>query len=192
MSKITNTSYDLRLDWLFGRNPGAIENQEMEGQTELAHSSQLPVICKYPYNMTARDQYEKLGIEIIGATEGDGYFMEVKMPKGWKIEATDHSMWSNLLDHSGAIRASIFYKAAFYDRSAHINFHSRYETRSRFSKEVPGQFYQFAIDLKTGEEIFRTEDENGYHTMEENSKAIQLYLDNNYPEFRDINAYWED
>ena len=45
----------------------------------------------------------------------------VKLPAGWKKQATDHSMWSKLLDESGAVVASIFYKAAFYDRIAEMN-----------------------------------------------------------------------
>ena len=35
-------------------------------------------------------------------------------------------MWSDLVDDKGRKRTSIFYKAAFYDRSAHIGVNRRY------------------------------------------------------------------
>jgi hypothetical protein len=44
----------------------------------------------------------------------------VSLPPGWKVVPTDHSMWSDLVDAKGEKRASIFYKAAFYDRDAFI------------------------------------------------------------------------
>jgi hypothetical protein len=50
----------------------------------------------------------------------------VKLPEGWHIKATDHSMWSNLVDDKGRNRASIFYKAAFYDREAFLSFNRRF------------------------------------------------------------------
>lgn len=53
-------------------------------------------------------------------TRGDLFF-EVELPEGWRIEPTDHSMWTKLVDALGYERAMIFYKAAFYDRSAHMN-----------------------------------------------------------------------
>jgi hypothetical protein len=34
---------------------------------------------------------------------------------------SDHAMWSYLVDELGRERVSIFYKAAFYDRSAHMS-----------------------------------------------------------------------
>ena len=43
------------------------------------------------------------------------------MPNGWKKQATDHSMWSELIDDKGKVRATIFYKAAFYDQRAFLN-----------------------------------------------------------------------
>src|SRR6185436_8068032 len=43
--------------------------------------------------------------------------------------ATDHSMYTDLVDDKGRVRASIFYKAAFYDRKADISFKRRFSIR---------------------------------------------------------------
>jgi len=101
--------------------PGGIEAQEAAGQASLvASNSRLPKECKTPW-----PEIEKaLGIKVLG--DADDLFYSVKLPEGWKLQATGHSMWSKLLDTHGRVRAKIFYKAAFYDRSAHITFLSRY------------------------------------------------------------------
>lgn len=111
---IKNTSEkEARPEWLMGGNPSAIDAQEKSGQEELAASSQLP-----------REGLDELaaehGIEILGPSEGDDLFMNVRMPDGMKIEPTDHSMWSRLVATDGTELARIFYKAAFYDRRAFI------------------------------------------------------------------------
>jgi hypothetical protein len=123
---ITNTTKSPRIDWLFGGNPAAIEDQEAQGQTQLVSSSQLPAKINYGSKESAAEQYQKMGIKVIGPSNGDDLFLNVELPTGWKIEPTDHSMWSELRDNQGRKRAMIFYKAAFYDRDAFINLERRY------------------------------------------------------------------
>jgi hypothetical protein len=48
----------------------------------------------------------------------DPIFCLAELPKGWKKRPTEHSMWSELVDENNVVKAEIFYKAAFYDRSA--------------------------------------------------------------------------
>lgn len=94
--------------------PGGIEKQEAQGQKDFVASESLPRLCP-------RQDLEKLGFVFGENIDGDsGLFVQVKMPKGWKKRATEHSMWSELIDDKGEARASIFYKAAFYDRSAFL------------------------------------------------------------------------
>jgi hypothetical protein len=119
---ITNTAQNPNPEWLFGRNPNAIEAQEAQGQKELAKSSQLPVKVNSPRGANATEQYQALGIKVVGKSKWDDVFLDVELPEGWAIKPTDHSMWSKLVDAEGNERASIFYKAAFYDRDAFINF----------------------------------------------------------------------
>ena len=131
-----------------GKDPSAaIENQERRGQQTVVRYQRLPKKTNWtrvpreirtsgtsPRNGYERnydierkniqdytkDKYEELCIEILG--EYDDLFFNVKLPDGWEIRATDHPMWNELVDARGEVRAEFFYKAAFYDRGAFINF----------------------------------------------------------------------
>lgn len=66
-------------------------------------------------------RYQNLGIEIVA--EVDDLFYEVVLPNGWQIESHwDSAYWSDLVDENDECIGSIFYKAAFYDCRAFINF----------------------------------------------------------------------
>lgn len=95
--------------------PDGIEAQEAQGQQDFVKSEVLPRRC----NFCTRNQLEALGI--VFGKEVDDLFIEAVLPAGWKKVPTEHSMWSELLDAQGKKRASIFYKAAFYDRDAFIS-----------------------------------------------------------------------
>jgi len=138
MSKITNTSKeDVHPEWLLGDNPNAIENQEKRGQDELVNSSQLPFNLAN-FREDALNIYKKLGIEILEYPNSleDEIFIKVRLPKGWKLQATNHSMRSLLIDNKDRTRAMIFYKAAFYDRHAHISFTTRFKIERIWDEEV--------------------------------------------------------
>ncbi len=124
--KVTNTENNPRIDWLGGFNPNAIVKQEAKGQEEFVESLQLPKKSNGDDEKNVAALYHKLGIQTFPTSKGDDLFIGAKLPKGWEKKATDHSMWSDLLDDKGRKRASIFYKAAFYDRDAFISFNKRY------------------------------------------------------------------
>lgn len=90
---------------------GGIEAQEAAGQQMLCATDILPKTMD-----PDRQTYESLGF-VFGPDEDD-LFLKATLPPGWKKQATDHSMWSTILDDSGTARVSVFYKAAFYDRKA--------------------------------------------------------------------------
>jgi hypothetical protein len=124
--KIRNTEKDELERKLLTSLPGGIEAQEAQGQKELVSSSQLPVKVNYPHGSEIKEICEKLNIEIMEDLDSDDdLFMSVILPKGWIKRGTNHSMWSELLDDKGNVRATIFYKAAFYDREAFINFNRK-------------------------------------------------------------------
>lgn len=91
---------------------GYIENMEAAGQRELVNSDRVPT------QMGDRAEYEALGFVFGDIDEGDPLFRQATLPPGWRREATSHSMGSSIVDERGVVRVSIFYKAAFYDRSA--------------------------------------------------------------------------
>lgn len=131
-----------------GRSPSiAIENQERRGQESVVVNQILPK--KTNFHRVPRDvlmkgvkrsmsfdtqfeienrnniaytrrKYEELGITIID--DHDDLFYNVELPIGWKVEATDHIMWNKLINDKNEEVAKFFYKAAFYDRDAFINF----------------------------------------------------------------------
>lgn len=122
--------------------PGdAILMQEAEGQQSFVGSDTLPteIICHEGYD--AKTILESAGVKFLGEVEGDPLFQYVELPKGWKKTVTDHSMWSKLTDDKGRERASIFYKAACYDRNAHMSLCRRFKAvfdYDRFGKESVG------------------------------------------------------
>ena len=105
------------LDSIISGDPSAaIEAQEARGQEQLVHSDMLPVDMG-----GKREEFEALGFEFGSQVPGDPLFIHAKLPEGWTKEAApDHSMWSYINDTEGNRRVSVFYKAAFYDRAAHM------------------------------------------------------------------------
>jgi hypothetical protein len=89
-----------------------IYRQESAGQANLVNSTHLP---------KNGDWNALSAMGIVRGADVDDLFCEATLPHGWKKIATDHSMWSSLVDETGAEKASIFYKAAFYDRDAFFN-----------------------------------------------------------------------
>lgn len=110
---ITNTT---KIPMAHGMTPSMIEAQEAQGQRELINSAQLPV----DIDPISRAKLESAGVVFGAVSKGDPMFRTATLPAGWRKAATSHSMWSDLLDENGDKRAAIFYKAAFYDRSAHM------------------------------------------------------------------------
>jgi hypothetical protein len=96
--------------------PADIERSEREGQAALvADSTALPIDLHYPD--TESD------LVALGFTLGspiDNLFREATLPAGWQKRASDHAMWSYIDDDQGRERVVVFYKAAFYDRRAHM------------------------------------------------------------------------
>jgi len=100
---------------LIAQTPGGIERQEAEGQKIFVEGMLIPVEW---LDCTIED-IEKLGFQIDKSRVIDDLFYQAKLPEGWKKKATEHSMWSVIVDKNGKERIQIFYKAAFYDRRAH-------------------------------------------------------------------------
>lgn len=95
----------------------AVVAQEKRGQENLVNSSQLPVSIR-PAN--GKTVLEAAGVKFLGVDRDEDLFQNVELPDGWKKVGTSHDMHSDLVDETGKVRASIFYKAAFYDRRANM------------------------------------------------------------------------
>lgn len=196
MKKATNTAKAPHVEWLSGVNPNAIENQEAEGQKELVASQQLPRKCNNPRGANASEIYSKMGIKVFTSSKGDDLFIGVKLPVGWRKEATDHSMWNKLIDDKGRCRASFFYKAAFYDRDAFISFETRFQTFSDYSDKTITSYC--VKDTATNEIIFNAGNHSRdvshpdyFKKQDEYSESCKNWLNEKYPNWKDIHAYWD-
>lgn len=176
--------------------PGGIEAQEARGQKEFVRSTVLPK----RFNYCSREQFESMGIVFADDDDDDDLFINCLLPAGWKKEPTGHSMWSNLVDDKGRKRASIFYKAAFYDRDAFIGITSRFNVQMAFydsdgntAEGRPATLGFIATDC--GEEVFCS-GKMGYeeHDEEKQNQLKQTCVDwlkERYPNWEDPLTYWE-
>lgn len=195
--------------------PGGIERQEAQGQAALCESAQLPKDLGGWNKGDVKAEYAKHGIRVID--EADDIFFNVQLPEGWKLVPTDHSMHNDLLDEKGRRRAGIFYKAAFYDRSAHINFCTRFrvavEPEDRYKNallayEDRKKLPEFGVVYDCGEEVFECEgyieadcvNEDGsanWDLMDRLKKATidfaeKWLIDQGYPDYKNETAYWDE
>lgn len=173
-------------------SPDGILAAEAQGQRDLVETEILPKDTQ-----AHQDAYEKLGIAVLG--DFDDIFYKVQLPAGWNKQATGHSMWSKLLDDKGRERASIFYKAAFYDRHAHIGFNTRYRATYEpacgwdADYETRKAAGDIGIITDCGVVIWRSEiipdADDSYGKA---GKVATVKLDEMYPHWRDIYAYWDE
>ena len=174
-------------NFLAASTEGGIEAQEAAGQADFVQSQSLPAECP-------QADLEALGF-VFGVAVDD-LFVSVTFPDGWQVKPTDHAMWNDLIDEQGRKRGGIFYKAAFYDRSAHMRLNRRFQV-SRNYDLTDGEVQVQVID---GEKvIFSTR----IASAEKHSKAFwaleeilmqeaQVYLTKHYPDHNNCNAYWQE
>lgn len=165
----------------------AIEHQEETGQRELVNDEVLPTKLN-----GQKPLLEKLGFQFLGEVKDDLLFQHVEMPAGWRKRATDHSMWSELVDAQGRKRGMIFYKAAFYDRDAFMHLVCRYSVRRDY--DIKDSAVHRIMD---GETVIQTmpaleiDPERKWEAGDKSSAAAYTWLAANYPDFKDPLAYFE-
>ena len=170
-----------------------IEDQEASGQRDFVSSTTLPTEFMSDNGKTA---LEKAGVVFGDVVEGDPLFQYVVLPEGWKKRTTDHSVHSVLVDDKGRNRASIFYKAAFYDRKASISLRRRYTYTQGY--ERLGKESVYVALVKDGDiVIHQTEPipkpaDKEWLARESSDKLAIDWLDQHYPDWKDASAYWND
>lgn len=181
-----------------GDTSKAITDSEARGQRELVNSTVLPkklIQC-------TREQFEKMGI--VFGEDADDIFVYVTLPPGWNKAPDKHSMWSHLLDDKDRRRASIFYKAAFYDRSAHMSICRRYSFSAYMYADRDGNIIEypekgdppcFATWILDDEKPIKLIDVRTYkYGGTESDKCEKLayaWLQEHYPLHNDPLAYWD-
>lgn len=170
----------------------AIEHQEALGQRSFVGSDTMPT------EGDGKEVLESFGFKFLGPVEGDPIFQFVEMPKGWKKVPTDHSMWSYIHDEQDRKRVAVFYKAAFYDRSAHYSLERRFAVRKDYAERTTS----VAEVLDSGKVIYSTEPLKhlagqereiilkNYQLDDQAVKAATDWLSAQYPDWQNVAAYW--
>ncbi len=167
--------------------------QEAQGQAEVVNSGMLPI------DGSGDPAWAKLGVTFGSAKNDDPLFREAQMPPGWKVVPHESSsMWSDLVDEKGRARAAIFYKAAFYDRSARISLNRRFSPSSENSKEEGGGLQGTVVDRGQvgGKDVqvyaspfFKKGPNVSIYDLAD--KAAYGWLKENYPDWEDPTKYWD-
>ena len=174
--------------------PGGIEAQEKQGQLVLAENEMLPI--EGTSKPEERAAFERLGF-VFGDVEPEQrpIFVACKFPKGWKKVPTEHSMWSQLVDDQGRERAMIFYKAAFYDRNAHMSLEGRFSVGARYTPEDKPTHIQIEVrDKCKASEAIHVVGVCGrgeWTAKDALVKAGEDWLTERFPEWKSAAAYWE-
>lgn len=182
-------------NFIAASTPGAIERSEAAGQARLAKSAdRLPVDINYPRGILRSKITEELGITF--GKSVDKVFIEATFPEGWKIVPTTHAMWSDLVDAQGRKRAAIFFKAAFYDYTAHISFECRYIVDSYVDvvvNDVKMRKCQ-VIDKAKNIALWASDPagERDFNAQDKNREEAAAWLDAQFPKHDDPFAYWND
>lgn len=199
-----------------------IEHQERMGQASLVNSTQLPVKGSPGHSRVAFDAertaaeeaaWAATGIEF-GPVEKGALFRDVKLPPGWRKCATDHPMWSDLVDANGRLRATIFYKGAIYDQDAHIGLVPRFFVRRNMDGVLSAQNHGHPVPMQMhvldGQSVVWStqleqleprptlpgERSAWWHRageIEDQHRARAVdWLESHYPDFRNLCAYWDE
>lgn len=168
---------------LVAATPGGIEGQEKAGQAMLTLKfNQLPKDGMERH----REALERFGFKI--GSDVDDIFVGVTAPDGWTLRPSDHSMWSYIHDEQGRKRGAVFYKAAFYDRNAHLSLQTRYTGGGDYRDNH--KRYSVAKDTATGKVLIEFGPTEDFTQSEKEDRATFEWLDAAYPDWRNVEAYW--
>lgn len=179
---------------------GGIEAQERQGTRAVVESTRLPIPDEKEYH-ELREMGVKFGKKV------DDLFVEAELPEGWNVKQSGDRN-AVLLDEKDRERATMFIKLAFYDRYANI------ATKVRFVPEVrPVKGWDKKADsrwagvvLDAGTPIICTVETAGpepeigdrekWQKWTEKKKqlfgAAIAWLEEHYPDWRNVNAYWNE
>lgn len=171
-------------DYMAASLPGGIEAQEKAGQDMVCKSELLPLDCGGNKHV-----FESLGF--VFGDPVDRIFCKGTLPPGWSKKPTDHSMWSDFVDEKGRKRGAMFYKAAFYDQSAHMNLCPRFSIWA-YDDAATNGFRQ--VSIKDGGVLIEKIGEYGdtdWSTKDELVDKAIAWLNERYPDWDSPVAYWD-
>ena len=152
----------------------------------------------------ALEYYERLGITKL--SDYDEYFMCAKLPEGWSISSEGY--WTDVFDENDRSRFSFFKKRCPWETDGFIHQHTRYNICRDFSMDVYDDRRVIKYHVVDGDgtvlyecepvELERAELERGsihfwdrHKLIEKEQKTLcECWLNKEYPDWRDIYAYW--
>ena len=164
-------------DMLIAMIPGGIEASEKIGQIDVARSETLPRIGLLGED---RARWESVGVRILDEGDStragteDALFCRVELPAGWRKVPADHYLYTNLVDQRGRERGQIFYKAAFYDRSANITMLRRFGVKRDYARDDFRSVIQYQV-TDGGVVVFRSEERSAYDTGKTGEHGVRAY-----------------
>jgi len=205
MSKPRNTAADANAHptlGLFAAQPESIEASERAGGQQMLKSTVIPTEMQ----RFTTDDLVKFGFIVGDVHEDDPIFRDVTLPPGWTRGDgdNDYGYWTYILDDKGRRRFAIFYKAAFYDRSAHIGIEARFTLREHWDATTSDfmGWHEFT-DNATGEVPWKSDeygqlpetrdrDVMGAYCDKKDAAATagEEWADENHPDWRDAIGSW--
>lgn len=200
-----------------GEHPStAIERSEARGQQQLVMSESIPSKWGGMFGTSEaalRHAAERdailveMGFELGEPFPDDPLFRPANLPEGWRKRATGHAMHSDILDDQGFARVGMFYKAAFYDRKAHLSLNRRLtigiDMREDFDPNKRNRVIQAAMPAEEdGRDRFlilarfdlevAEDDAEKWDKFGKLEATAQRWLDAHYPDHMDPLAYWSE
>jgi hypothetical protein len=195
----------------------AIERQESRGQQDLCNSQHLSTEMRCSYGGPNSDAHEVLrswGVKVGKPVAGDDMFTDCQLPEGWGINSTGHAMWNDLVDDQGRKRGSMFYKAAFYDRSTHLDLCARFSVEVLYSdskdgnkrcRVLDGSAIAFESNPHQYPDVY--DDKDAFYDLEQDKRRQVIdemdraeaeakeecyqWLAKDYPDWKDETKYWD-
>ena len=180
-------------------NPSAVPSHYRKGR--------MPAIYGTPYTESnseyTKDTYTRMGIKVID--EFDEFFYNVELPEGWSIISSNCSQWITVIDKNNRQRIEVFCKNELMEYEAYSNFLYRYSyliSREDDCKSdsISEERITLNIWLIDGGMKVRILSSATYKTLDEYLKRdyrtlhinAENYLNQHFPNWRDICAYWDD
>lgn len=177
-----------------GGEENVVEHMEKEGQSLAVNNTMMAKEMR-----PSREEWEKLGFSFTDIPYDD-VLCKAVMPEGWSLKSTDHAMWNEIFDENGMKRGSMFYKASFYDRSAHMSLERRYGVCVDYIGE---DFSTIEVYFgNSSEKLFvagrvqipqngcRAKRLDCYEEEDRLKEVAKRFGDENYPDWENVHAYW--
>lgn len=197
------TNSDAHIGVMMGMIGGpalAVDTLNRIGRNDLSRgSSEKYVEIKLP--RTGASEKDKEALRKAGCIlhdkwpdgRNDPLFLPAQAPLGWKVQPTDHYMYSNLLDEQGRTRARIGYK--YTDSWANLTVLNRFSanyTNDSWNKKGAPDLDVPTIQDSNGKTLWRGKPMKHCASDSKDARAIAAdVLTKHYPKWAEPDAYWE-